>query len=162
VRPQLEDASGPYEFPTGAADWTEVYFTLPDRFWLEQDFARLSLPGIAMLLVIAKETNKRAEVRMTHEQIAEWYGFSRATVAKGLKELDKLGVLETRVEWIPAKLSKIRTTQAHHFSLKGDYATDARKTARANAERRRKRAAAGSKKLPTFKVDEEGGENDDE
>lgn len=140
VTPRREDGLSNYEFPDGSKDWNEIYFTLPDRFWLDEDFARLSLPGLAVLLVIAKETNQKPSVRMTQDQMAEWYGFSRATVTKGLADLRKLGLLVEDVRWIPARLSKIRTTKEVWFSLAGDYSMEARKLARNNAERRRRRA----------------------
>jgi len=144
VTPRLEDASGPYTFPSGEKkNWSEVYFTLPDRFWIEEDFAKLSLPGLTILLVLAKETNKKTEIRITQDQLASWYGFSRSTAVKGLADLRRLGLLEEREEWIPARLSKIRTTQAMHYSLTGDYSTEARIAARANAERRRRRVSTG-------------------
>lgn len=144
VAPRLEDGTGtPYTFPSGEkGNREESYFTVPDRFWLAEEFAALNLPGIALLLILAKETNgKKAELRITQEQIAQWYGISRATVAKGLAELRTLGVLEERVEWIPAKLSKIRTTSATYYSLQEEYSTAARAKARASAERSRRRAA---------------------
>lgn len=152
VQPRLENASGPYTFPEGGKDWNEVYFTLPDRFWLEQDFAKLTLPGLALLLVIAKETNKTSEVRITQDQLAAWYGFSRGTVVKGLDDLRRLNILSEREVWIPAKLSKIRTTRTTYYSLTGDYSTEERAKARANAERSRRRAqrAAGRGTGPTF------------
>lgn len=158
VAPRLEDASSDYTFPDGTKNWEQVYFTLPDRFWLNEDFARLDLPALAVLLIVAKETNKKSEVRMTQEQMAEWYGISRPTVAKGLKQLRELGILNERIEWIPAKLSKIRTTQAVHYSLLGDYSTAERAKARQNAERRRRRASSASQGGPAFTANEVEGE----
>lgn len=159
VQPRLEDGTAPYTFPSGEKKkWSEAYFVLPERFWLEEDFAKLSLPGLAMLLVIAKETNKASEIRITQEQIAEWYGFHRSTVFKGLASLRSLGLLVERTEWIPARLSKIRTTQATHYSLASEYSTEERAKARANAERRRRRSARTAPITggPVF-VDEAGG-----
>jgi predicted transcriptional regulator len=159
VAPRMEDASAPYEFPTGAKGvGREMYFVVPDRFWIEEDFARLALPGLAVLLVILKETNKAPEFRVTHEQIADWYGLSRSTVDKGLAELRAIGVLEERVEWIPARLSKIRTTTATYLSLSGDYSTKSRSAARAKAERsrRRKEAKAVTGSGPKFRESKGG------
>ena len=152
VRPRLEDASGPYTTPAGGKAWNEVYFTLPERFWSEEDFARLNLPGLAVLLVLAKETNKKPEFRVTQEQIAEWYGISRSTAAKGLGELRGLGILKERTERIPAKLSKVRTTTETYFSLSGDYSTASRKKARNKAESKRRRVVTpvGSGAVPSF------------
>jgi hypothetical protein len=158
VAPRLQDASGDYTFPDGTKNWEQVYFTLPDRFWLNEGFARLDLPALAVLLIVAKETNKNSEVRMTQEQMAEWYGISRPTVAKALKQLRELGILNERVEWIPAKLSKIRTTQAFHYSLLGDYSTVERAKARLNAERRRRRASSTTQGGPAFTPEDAKGE----
>ncbi|PCN48961.1 transcriptional regulator [Curtobacterium sp. 'Ferrero'] len=142
VKPLREDRSGAYEAPSGEKEnWDEVYFTIPDRFWLGEDFARLSTPGLAMLLVIAKETNRKKEFRATFDQFAAWYGFSRSTVAAGISELRDAGMLVERIEWIDARLSKIRKTKEVHYSLAGPYSTAARNTAKRNADRRRQRAA---------------------
>jgi hypothetical protein len=167
VAPRLENTRGPYTFPTGEKKkLDEAYFTLPDRFWLEEDFAKLSLPGLAVLLILAKETNKPAEYRITQEQMAEWYGFSRSTVAKGLQDLRDHALLEERIEWIPAPLSKARTTTATHYSLTGDYSHAERLKLRLNAERRRCRVAAAPSSVGAIGAvafaSGEGGELDDE
>lgn len=158
VRPMLEDRSGEYEFPTGVkADLREAYFTLPDRFWIQEDFAKLSLPGIAVLLVIAKETNQEEELRITHEQMAEWYGFSRSTVQKGLDDLRKWRLVSERVVTIKAPFSKVRTTTETYYSLPDEYSTLSRLAARAEAKKRRKRTP--KTKTPSFTVT--GGDEDD-
>jgi hypothetical protein len=123
VVPSMEDGSGnPYTFPTGEkGNLEEAYFTLPERFWSEEDFAALTLPGIAMLLILARETNKKPEFSATQDQMADWFGIHRSTVAKGLEQLRVRGLLNERFEEVPAKLSKIRKTWRTHFSLTGEY-----------------------------------------
>jgi DNA-binding transcriptional ArsR family regulator len=151
IIPRREDHLEGYTIPAGRRDRFNTYFTLPDRFWAEKDFARLTLPGLAMLLIIAKETSYKSEVWLTHEGAAKWYGVSRSTVQAGLKELDDADLLHTRTKWVPAPLSPKGVTQQTHYSLKGDYGYEARKALRAHAktagdERRRKAAFAEDSK----------------
>jgi len=165
VAPLHEDGSGKaYEAPTGEKkDWQQAYFTIPDRLWLTEEFATLGLSGIALLLIIAKETNKISEWSATQDEIGEWYGMHRSTVAKGLAQLRDANLLVEREEWIPAKLSKIRTTKKTYFSLAEDYSTLARERARKAAERKRRRpkSASGSG-VPTFApVEDQGGDEDE-
>lgn len=135
ITPRREDAADAYSIPGGRKDRYNTYFTLPDRFWLKSDFARLALPGLAMLLIIAKETSGKAEVWLTQESVAKWYGISRTTVQAGLKELADAGLLHTRVKTIKAPLSPNGITKQIHYSLTGDYGFEARKALRGRAKR---------------------------
>ena len=158
VRPRLEDRSGEYVFTSGVkANLREAYFTIPDRFWMKEDFAKLSLPGVAVLLVILKETNQEEELRITHEQMADWYGFSRSTVQKGLDDLRKWRLVDERVVTIKAPFSKVRTTTETYYSLRDEYATEARLAAKAEAMKRRK--PTPTTKSPSFTTT--GGDEDD-
>ncbi|PFG44960.1 hypothetical protein ATJ97_0237 [Georgenia soli] len=57
VRPRREDGREAYDAPGGRRDLMNTYFVLPLDFWRDETFAKLTLPGLAMLLIIAKETN---------------------------------------------------------------------------------------------------------
>jgi DNA-binding transcriptional ArsR family regulator len=152
ITPRREDASDAYSIPAGRTDHYNRYFTLPDRFWLGGDFARLALPGLAMLLIIAKETSNKAEVWLTQESVAKWYGISRSTVQSGLKELTEAGLLHTRVKTIKAPLSPNGITKQIHYSLTGDYGYEARRAQRGRAkkvgdDKRLKKAAEASEAI---------------
>lgn len=50
VAPRREDGAAPYEAPAGRKDHENTYFTLPDAFWLDELFAKLSQPELVMWL----------------------------------------------------------------------------------------------------------------
>ncbi len=83
-----EDGSGqPYDRPVGrgAAD---QYLNLSHAFWLEDWCERLSLPGLAMLLVALSETGpKKPSFRLPTEHMPQWYGWSADTAERGLTQL---------------------------------------------------------------------------
>jgi hypothetical protein len=152
VWPRREDGDADYAAPSGATnDWNEAYFVLPGRFWMSEDFAHLGMAGLAMLLIILKETNKKSEVKFTLDQAAGWYGFSRGTVKAGLDQLTARSLLLTRVEWIDAPLSKINKTAVHWYSLADAYSTAERNKARRSAQRARAR-----KEAPSFQTEDGG------
>lgn len=130
VAPLREDGQEPYELPRGRTDRWNAYFVLPDTFWLEDFFAKLSLPALSMLLVIAKETNAKAEVWMTYESCEVWYGIKPQSAQKGLKELAAAGLLHRRIEKVKAPLSPTGWTVRMWYSLTGDFGYESRKAMR--------------------------------
>jgi hypothetical protein len=126
VTPRREDGRADYTEPGETkADHDESYFTLPPSFWKSKWFESLSLPGVAMLLIIASRTSRldRQETWMTNEDTAKWYGFSPRSVEAGLKELAGVGLLTERVEWVKAPLSAIGSTKRHWYSLNAEFST---------------------------------------
>jgi len=144
VVPRNEDRESPYEIPAGQKELTDAYFLLPDAFWLDEHFASLGSPGIALLLILLKETGKKREMRMTLDEGARWYGLTRTFVQDGLAELDELGVLSERTEWVSAPLAKVTKTAHKWYSLTEPYSTDARNGLRVAA-----RTARSKKKVAT-------------
>lgn len=114
-----EDGSGePYEYPV--PDRVEDrYLKLPMAFWLDQWYQRLSLPGIAMLLVLLAEKD---DVVLPIDRIPDWYGISRATAQRGLAELQKNDLLD--VQDIPRKEPRapLGYTIERHHRLQGAFA----------------------------------------
>lgn len=139
VMPRREDAGEHYEVPGGRQDRWNAYFGLPDEFWIEEHFAKFSLPALAMLLVILKETNtpKKQETWLTYENAEGWYGIKPKSAQNGLTELQTLGFLTRRRETIKAPLSPTGTTFRTYYALTGPYAQSARAAARANASKER-------------------------
>ncbi|MBP3044834.1 hypothetical protein J2M54_14900 [Arthrobacter sp. zg-ZUI227] len=133
VVPRREDAAVPYDPPRGRTDRWNAYFVLPDSFWLDEHFAHLSLPALAMLLIVAKETNAKAETWLTYENCDEWYGLKPQTVKKGLKELQTIGLLHRRIEKLKAPLSPTGWTVRMWYSLTGDFGYEARVALRKRA-----------------------------
>lgn len=145
ITPRREDGKKEYKTPVGERDWLSAYFTLPDAFWNANYFAKLRMPGLAMLLIVAKETSNKREMWLPYDQAQDWYGLSSKTCQNGLKELDNLGLLHKRRESIKAPLSKIGITIRMHYSLTGDFGYEARsamKTQAAKARAKREQSAA--------------------
>ena len=133
VVPRREDAADAYDPPRGRTDRWNAYFVLPDTFWLDEYFAQLSLPALAMLLVVAKETNAKAEAWLAYDKCEEWYGLKPQTAQKGLKELQAAGLLHRRIEKLKAPLSPTGWTVRMWYSLTGDFGYEARKALRKRA-----------------------------
>lgn len=144
VTPRREDGVGPYDPPGGRKDRWNAYFALPDAFWDNEWFARLSLPALAMMLVVAKETNAKTEMWLTYPKAEPWYGLKPQTAQKGLKELESWNLVHRRKEVIKAPLSPTGTTVRMWYSLTGDFGFEARQALqqRAATERRKRLSRA--------------------
>lgn len=158
VMPRREDGKAEWTQPGLAKkDRAETYFVLPGVFWTNNDFAALSFPALAMLLIIAAETSADEEVRLTADLTAEWYGISPWTVKTGIQELEKAGLLRRRPQQVKAKLSATGSTTHWWYSLTGAYShtarTEARRLARTERATRQRRLAkkAGAKKKSSSK-----------
>jgi hypothetical protein len=128
VEPRREDGKADYTKPGRVTDdRRHTYFVLPPSFWTEEWFERLTLPGLAMLLVIAGETSDKDEVWLTNEDAAGWYGLSARSVESGIEDLRGHRLLHERVEWIKAPLSAVGATQRHWYQLTGAFSTAARR-----------------------------------
>jgi len=142
--PRREDGGDDYEAPGGRTDRWNAYFVLPDEFWNEEHFAKLSLPALVMLLVVLKETNLKDEVWLTYDNAEEWYGIKPKSAQNGLTELVELGLLERRRELVTAPLSPTGKTTRQYYSLTGPYSQSARSKTRARAKRERQRRLKAS------------------
>ncbi|SDE66925.1 hypothetical protein SAMN05444580_1275 [Rhodococcus tukisamuensis] len=150
VKPRREDGKADYSKPgQKKGDRWETYFVIPPEFWTEEWFERLSLPGLAMLLIIASETSNKAEVWLTNQGAAGWYGMSERSVQAGIADLKNHGLLDIRVEWVKASLSAIGATDRHWYSLLSPFSYDERralqKQAKAELEARQLAASADNK-----------------
>lgn len=150
VVPRREDGADSYDPPRGRTDRWNAYFILPDSFWMDELFATLSLPALAMLLVVAKETNAKSEVWLTYEHCEEWYGIKPQSVQKGLKELEAARLLHRRTEKIKAPLSPTGWSVHMWYSLTGEFGYEARKKLRKRAasERQSRLAKTNPKNTP--------------
>lgn len=151
VTPRREDGDADYDAPGGRTDRWNAYFVLPDTFWTKELFASLSLPALAMLLVVAKETNAKSEVWLTYENAEKWYGIKPQTAKKGLKELEEDGLLHRRIEKIRAPLSPTGWTVRNWYSLTGDFGYLARRSLQTHAATERKNRLAKKPTMTTRK-----------
>lgn len=163
VAPRREDGKAKYTKPgLVKGDRRETYFVLPREFWTEEWFERLTVPGLAMLLIVAGETSDKPEVWLTNEDAGRWYGLSPRSVEAGLKDLETHGLLQERTEWVKAPLSAVGSTKRHWYSLTGPFASAARGAiqraaqaeleARTGASARHKSVAGATKKKSTTKA----------
>lgn len=149
IAPRREDGHASYEPPAGRADRWNTYFSLPDAFWNEEIFAKLTLPGLAMLLIIAKETSSKKEMYLPYAKAKEWYGISAKSAQNGVADLDANGLLHRREEQILAPLSPTGSTTRTWYSLTGDFGHEARK-AQGQLASKERRARLDRKKKPKF------------
>lgn len=144
VKPRREDGAADYTAPGSVADdFYETYFVLPGEFWTEEWFERLSLPALAMLLIIAGETSEKQEVRLTNKDTAKWFGMSARSVESGIKDLMDSGLLSERLVRVKAPLSASGQSTEHWYNLTGAFSTDARRTAQERAQVERERRSEG-------------------
>ena len=137
--PRREDAGADYEVPGGRRDRWNAYFALPDEFWTDELFAKLSLPALVMLLLVAKETNGKDEVWLTYENAEEWYGIKPKSAQNGLTELQKLGILHRRTQVVKAPLSGHGQTVRMWYSLTGPYGHQSRAALQQRAAKERRK-----------------------
>ena len=155
IEPRREDGKAAYTKPgLSKSDRLETYFVLPPEFWTEEWFERLTMPGLAMLLIIAGETSDKEEVWLTNEDAASWYGLSARSVESGIEDLRACGLLEERVEWIKAPLSAVGSTKRHWYRLTGPFSSQSRSTLQREAQaefkaRTGKRSATKASKTRT-------------
>lgn len=124
VTPRREDGQAAYTDPGEVnADHDESYFTLPPEFWTAEWFEELSMPALAMLLIISSKTSKAEETWLTNEHAGKWFGLSPRSVEGGIKDLMDAGLVTERIEWIPAGFSALGATQRHWYSLNGPFST---------------------------------------
>jgi len=154
VVPRREDGAEPYDAPAGRRTREHQYFVLPDAFWKDELFAKLSLPGLAMLLIIAKETydEKHIDMYLPLAKAPEWYGISAKTAQNGLQNLRSLGLLHVRTEQVPAPLSKTGWTTRLHYSLTGDFSATSRVALRKKARTERRARVKGAARAVPAKV----------
>lgn len=138
--PRREDGRAAYSFPDGATE--DPYFVLPHVFWTSQLFATLSLPGLAVLLIILKETNGRDEVWLSREDMTEWYGISDRSVTRGLAELRVAKLLGERPVKVKAPMAPGGVTVRTHYWLVGAYSRASRDAQRLAAKAVRDSAGA--------------------
>lgn len=134
VSPRREDGAADYEWPSGRRDRMNKYFVLPDEFWTDDWFAKLSLPALAVLLVVAKETNNVSEVRLTYQQFEDWYGIRRKTAQNGVDEFRNHGLLHVRRKVVKAALSPTGTTVETWYSLTGAFGHESRRARQKRAQ----------------------------
>lgn len=115
VRVQLlaQDGSGQdYQRPkTG-------FLRLSHEFWKSKLDERISLPALAMLLVILGE---RQPCELPSERMPDWYGWSADTAERGFHELVHLGIINKQSRSKKTPLSPTGFTKVNEYSVLPPY-----------------------------------------
>lgn len=90
------------------------FFKLPFAFWDEELDKKLSLPGLAMLLVCLHEKDG---FELPTSRMSQWYGFSEDTAERGFKELRDRGIIEVEKAFKKAPLSPTGLTEINKYHL---------------------------------------------
>lgn len=109
-----EDGSGkPYAPPDGRGE--NSFFRVPEPFWTDGLVSHISGPGLAMFLVFLSVGGNRPGMAMGfHESvIANRFGLSKSTRARGINDLKELGVISEALagdsrEWTPPAQSRLQ------------------------------------------------------
>jgi hypothetical protein len=111
-----DGTDSPYTRPDGIDD--NRFLKLPHAFWKHMDTGDISIAGVAMLLVAAKEPSG-FELRAEYSR--QWYGWSPDTTQKGFAELDRLGIISIEKRLVPAPSSPTGQTQINTYRLRRPY-----------------------------------------
>ncbi|QIS43154.1 ArsR family transcriptional regulator [Clavibacter capsici] len=149
ITPRREDGAASYDPPGGRSDRYNAYFTVPDDFWTKEVFAELSLPGLVMFLVVAKETSNTSDVWLAYNRADEWYGIKPKSAQNGLDELVRLGYATRSAQTVPAPLSPTGNTVRLRYALTGPFGHKARKTLQARAAKATKNRQKTAKISPS-------------
>jgi hypothetical protein len=156
IGPRREDGKRDYSRPRPdeSKSVREKFFVLPDVFWTDDWHETLSMPGIAMLLILLEETTGRDEVHLAYERAPAWYGISPKTMQNGLDELRRLGLATMREEWVRSDFSKIGKKQRRYYQLTGPFSREERKKLQDTAKRatRRRATKAVHRRAPAKKA----------
>ncbi|MFJ6211755.1 hypothetical protein ACIQGZ_00155 [Streptomyces sp. NPDC092296] len=109
-----EDGTGaPYTWPDGQTE-ADRFLRLPTAFWTNGHDEAIDVPGLAMLLALAKE---KPWSSFPAEQAPAWYGWSADTQLRGLQTLVTTGLAERRATYEPAPLSPTGATLVYRYRL---------------------------------------------
>lgn len=106
---------GPYTHPTGSRR-DERYFKLPYEYWTEGAhwYRTLTFRAKAMLLV---SLSLPAGFVLPTQRVPEWYGISADSADRGLRELDKAGLLRREITVKKAPQAPLGIAQEYHHTL---------------------------------------------
>ncbi|MFE5114075.1 hypothetical protein [Streptomyces sp. NPDC056663] len=108
-----EDGSGKaYDRPRGESE-EERFLQIPAACWTKGYDEQIDLPGLALLLTVARE---KPWSTFPAEKAPEWYGWSPDTHERGLKKLLALGLVEGREHFTKAPLAPNGFTMAYQYN----------------------------------------------
>lgn len=108
------DGSGnPYTRPQGTNP-SSRFLRLSHRFWEDGWDQKLSMPGLAMLLVCLHE---KPGFALPTENMTPWYGWSPDTAERGFAELEHHQLLRKDKQYVAAPLSPTGQTVKNIYTL---------------------------------------------
>ncbi|MFI6063516.1 hypothetical protein [Streptomyces sp. NPDC051286] len=108
-----EDGSGKaYDRPRGESE-EERFLQIPASFWTKGYDQKIDLPGLALLLTIAREKNWST---FPAEKAPDWYGWSADTHERGLKKLLDLALVKRREHYTKAPLAPSGVVMAYQYT----------------------------------------------
>ncbi|MGB0873102.1 MAG: hypothetical protein ACPGYP_08210 [Solirubrobacterales bacterium] len=110
---RMEDGSGREYRKPGAV--SAKYFQVPFMFWTAEWVSRLSLSGKALLLIALSLPDLFI---LPAERGPEWYGISKSTVERGLRELHHAELLSKWGAMKPAPLAPEGYTKQNYYALR--------------------------------------------
>lgn len=146
VLPRREDGLEEYSSPEGRDAVEHYYFLLPHEFWTDRTFARLTLPELAMFLILLKQTNKEEPFSFTFDRVQEWYGISRRTAINGINGLKRHRLVDVTHGWVDEPDSDEGVVPLLSYALTGPYSHSARRALRADAKRAHSRRQAAAER----------------
>jgi hypothetical protein len=90
------------------------YLKLPYAYWRQRWHEKLSLPAKAMLLIALYQGDGFS---LPYNKLSEWYGISKATGQRGLKELKDEGLLHRERHRRPDPESPVGFADVYHYQL---------------------------------------------
>jgi hypothetical protein len=144
VLPRREDGRTGYTRPRPdqVKDARERFFALPDAFWLDGWYDRLTFPGVAVLLILLAETQGRNAVHLSLDDAKAWYGISAKTMQNGLNDLRKHDVLGEHRAYVVNDLSAIGVIPHFSYWPKNEFSRALRQKLQRAAMRETKKRVA--------------------
>lgn len=151
--PLLEDASGdPWTKAGAKAEEGPGYFTIPHDYWDLGFSEELTLPGKAMFLIIAADTqsSKTPAFKMAYERAKEWYGISERTAERGYTQLRQTGLATYKIQKVKDDRHPAKRRAVYWWALNAPFSTMSRAHLQKTASTAAKAAAnaAGASTTP--------------
>jgi hypothetical protein len=115
-----EDGMGkPYTYPSGVKR-DERYFKLPYDYWTHTEGWYRTLPfrAKAMLLIAL---SLPAGFVLPSQRVPDWYGISADSADRGLRDLDKAGILSRKIVVKKAPQAPLGIAQEYHHTLRAPF-----------------------------------------
>lgn len=111
-----EDGLGkPYSYPKGTSRG-ERYFKIPYEYWTAEQRWYRTLPFRAKAMLLVSLSLPAGFVLPT-ERVPAWYGISADSADRGLRELDRAGLLRRELKIKKAPQAPLGIAQEYHHTL---------------------------------------------